>query len=447
MNQLLYKRLTQFFAPFLPLWLRIRCMLKKEDKARLQERFGYASIKRSNDKLIWLHGVSIGEVTVLSMLQKALHSHYPAFSWLITSSTRSSAEIINRQIQAKTLKKCCHQYCPLDTPKAVKRFLDYWKPSLAVFSESDLWPNLLMEIKAKALPCALINARLSQKTQKNWLRHRQFASEIFSTFEHIMVADLSTKQTLEKILERDIPCFGNIKAAHLPETVRPELLKTSLHTFQNRPLWLGASTHAGEEEILLKAHHSLLKKYPNALLVLVPRHPERTGEIQNVLKKIDLSYCLRQKKENSLNRNSTDVQLPQAHHQVYLANTFGELNLFYTLSPVSVLGGSLKEKYKGHNPYEAIAFKTVILCGPHIESFQAIYDHLFAEKAAVCLNTKINLVQHIAENIQLFWDNTQKYQAYTKAALKRMQKDQNAFEKTLNTLKPLLDKESEHESS
>ncbi len=360
-----YSGLTRALGPILPLWIKRRALKGKEDPARQSERFGQATIARPCGQLFWMHGASVGETTMLLPLIRKLLGAYPAAHILITSGTVTSATLMAERLPTRAL----HQYVPLDTPKAVDAFLEHWKPDAAFWAESEIWPNLITRTKARGIPMALINARMSDKSIQGWFKRRKSARALFGCFDEILAANEDTANGLSWLLGRNIECSGNLKDAAPPLPVNAAEQVQLRNHILGRPVWCAASTHKGEEEIILKAHSEIQKKYPETLLILALRHPERRGEVIPLLSGTD--YVLR-----SESRPIT------AATSVFLFDTIGDMGLAYSLSDITFVCGSLIEGLMGHNPLEPARFKNAILTGGFIASFAESYMQMFAFDAA-----------------------------------------------------------------
>ena len=360
-----YSGLTRILAPLLPLWIKRRALKGKEDPARQGERFGKTTTARPQGQLFWMHGASVGETTMLLPLIKKLLEHYPAAHLLVTSGTVTSANLMTERLPERAI----HQYVPLDTPKAVEAFLDHWKPDAAFWAESEIWPNLITHTKSRNIPMALINARMSEKSIQGWAKRKATAKTLFGAFDVILPANVNTANGLSWLLDTEIEQAGNLKdaAPKLPvNQIELDKLQTQIN---NRPVWCAASTHKGEEEIVINAHKDILKKHPNAVLILALRHPNRRDEVRPILSGMD--YVLRS--EDSSITASTSI---------LLFDTIGEMGLAYSLSDVSFVCGSLVKGLMGHNPLEPARFKNAVLTGGHIASFADSYMQMFAFDAA-----------------------------------------------------------------
>lgn len=360
-----YGGLTQLAAPVLPLWLARRARAGKEDPARRKERYGRASLMRPEGTLFWLHGASVGEVTMLLPLIDHIGQYYPRAHILVTSGTVTSAKLLETRLPARAM----HQYAPLDTPKATARFLAHWKPDLALWAESEIWPNLILQTKAAGVPMALINARLSAKSIEGWSKRKSSALALFNCFDLILAGDSDTQNGLSWLLGKGITMTGNLKDAAAKLPAEESELKTLRSAARKRPVWCAASTHEGEEQLILAAHRQILKAHPKALLILAPRHPERRAEISPLLEGFTPATRSRQ-------------EVPRAKNQVYLFDTIGEMGLAYSVADISFVCGSLVKGLMGHNPLEPARFGNAVLTGAHIASFADSYKAMIAFNAA-----------------------------------------------------------------
>ena len=419
---LAYRLLMAGLTPLLPLWLKHRARVGKEDISRLSERYGNASIARPQGRLFWMHGASVGEVTMLVPLIKALISAYPKAHILITSGTVTSAKLLETRLP----ENCIHQYAPFDSRKFVKRFLDHWQPDLAIWAESEIWPNLVLDTKARNIPMALLNARMSEKSLTGWARRRDFANQIFSAFDYIQAADTQTAQGLSQITSKNLPIFANLKEAAAPlpyDTAQQKRLQSAL---RSRPIWCAASTHKGEDEIILRAHAKLLKTHPQALLLLAPRHPSRRQ---------DIALLASQILQNTQPTSHSSGDIANDKTQIYIFDTIGDMGLAYSLSSVSVMCGSLIGGLFGHNPLEPARQKNAILTGPHIESFKPIYKDMFAFGAADTILDNVELAKTISD----YFSNPKTLAKRQSLAFEFAQSRHAILDITMQNLAPLID--------
>ena len=359
----LYRATTMVLGPLARPWLELRAREGKEDAARLPERFGIYTQKRPAGRLMWFHAASVGESGVALALIEALGAREASLSFLLSTGTRTSAELVARRALARTT----HVYAPIDRADAVGNFLAHWRPDAGAFVESELWPNLILEAKAACIPLALVNARMSARTLARWQAWPAAANRLLTPFTWISAADARTAEALTRLRDAPVVTLGNLKLAapapHIEETARAALIEA----IAARPAWLAASTHAGEDEIVLAAHARLRADIADALLIIVPRHPERGQAVAALA--------------NGAPRRTLDQPIGEA--AIYVADTLGELGLFYAVAPVAFVAGSLLPTLKGHNPIEPAKIGSAIVSGPFVESFQEVFDALLASGGAV----------------------------------------------------------------
>lgn len=367
----LYRLLTFCIGPFLPFYLSLRAKRGKEDPARLPERFGHASRARPPGKLIWLHAASVGEALSLLPLMKRLLLHSLHFSLLLTTGTRSAAALLATRLPEGVI----HQYIPVDTPVAMQRFFDHWRPDFVLLVESELWPTLLAKIRKLQIPAALINARMSKRSAENWSHFASlWIASLLGSFQLVLAQSEGDAQRLQALGAYNATCVGNLKTAAEPLPYDPQEYQKLAESIKTRPVWLMASTHEGEEELALQTHQELRSLFPGLLTVLVPRHPARAKKILQLIRQRGLNVAMRSANEPI-----------QQNTEFYLADTFGELGLFYRLVPLVVIGGSFG-KAGGHNPLEAASFGATILFGSDMRNFTEIANHLALEGGAIQLN-------------------------------------------------------------
>jgi 3-deoxy-D-manno-octulosonic-acid transferase len=352
MLPLLYRALTWPLAPLAILYLRQRRDRGKEDPVRFRERQGVPSRKRPSGPLVWIHAASVGEVTaMLGLIERLLQSR-PELQILVTTGTVSSACLLERRLPARAQ----HQFVPADLPHWTARFLDHWRPDLALWVESELWPNLVLATHARGIPMVLVNGRLSARSYTRWRRWPGLITPMLGAFRLCLAQDEDQVKRLRSLGARQVDAVGDLKAAApaLPFD-RRELLHLR-GRIGSRPVWLAASTHAGEEEAAAHVHRRLKENHPGLLTIIVPRHPGRGDNIGAMLTAQGLRISRR-----ALNEpigGATDV---------YLADTMGELGLFYRLAGIAFIGGSLAGK-GGHNPFEAARLDCAVLHGPDMSN-------------------------------------------------------------------------------
>ena len=360
----LYEVATRVVEPLAPLLLRFRAGRGKEDPGRIGERLGLSAAPRPRGPLAWLHAVSVGEGLSLLPLVERLAAERPDLALLVTSGTRTSAELLARRLPPGAI----HQYVPVDGPAAVRRFLEHWRPELGVFAESELWPNLLHAAKARGTGLALLGARISAGAARGWDRFPGSAVAMLELFDLVWAQDGRTRDWIEA---HGVPVAGEFDLKRLAEPLPADeaALEAARAAVGRRKVVVAASTHPGEEALVAAA---LVRLAPAPLLIVVPRHPERGREIAGSFAEAGWRVALRSVGEPP----GPDIDL-------YVADTLGELGLFYRLADVAVVGGSLLEGLAGHNPLEAARLGKPVISGPHVESFAEVYAELLAARAVL----------------------------------------------------------------
>lgn len=375
-----YKFITSLSEPFLKALLKKRLSQGKEDAVRIHERKGMASQARPLGNLIWIHAASVGESQSALILIEKLQN--PETHILITTGTKTSAAFLEKRLN----KNCIHQFYPLDHPKWVKRFLDHWKPDICLWMESELWPNMLMEIQQRRIPAALINARLSEKSYRNWKRFGTSIQKILSAFSIILAQTEKEAKYYAALGANNIQVTDNLKYSAFPLDYNQADYDTLSNATRNRPIWLYASTHAGEEELACAVHQKLKMTFPDILTIIVPRHPDRGSEIFALCKGPRLEAQLR----------SMGQSYPENHTDIYIADTIGELGLFYALSPIACIGRSFSDDGGGgHNPIEAAQMGCAVLHGRNIQNLADIFAEMDATSSAINLDNKDDLATTI----------------------------------------------------
>lgn len=417
----LYRLAGKAGTPVLRRLLARRATRGKEDPARLGERRGIASLPRPEGKLIWLHAASVGEAQSALSLIHTLQNDYPDIFILVTTGTVTSATLMAERLDGT---RAFHQYAPLDQINWVRRFLDYWHPALALRIESEIWPNAFLSLKERGIPLVLLNARLSPKSIKGWQRvPDKTRLEIFTSISHVLAQNEAQADQYEALGCVSASSGGNLKYAAAPLPFDASHLKTLQEATKGRKIWLYASTHSGEEMLAADTHLALRKKIPGLLTIIVPRHPERGEDIEADLRRPDLN----------LTRRGADMRLPLADTDIYIADTLGELGLFYRLSPVACIGRSFSaDGGGGHNPIEAAQLDTAILYGPYIQNWQAVYDDMWIAGAVKRVNAPENLPEALWKALEHPEDLQKKAKDFAEAQT-------GALENAIAALKPYLE--------
>lgn len=376
---------TWLFEPFSNIVLKKRLKAGKERESRLPERRGISSIPRPNGKLIWMHGASVGETSMLLSLYKKIQLDFPDVTLLITSQTLTSADMIT----AKSNDAIIHQMAPIDGPRAVAKFLNHWQPDLGVIAEGEIWPNLIRTANRNEISLFFVNARMTQKTIESWKKRRSASHEIFSNFQFIGAADRQTAAGLDIISSKSVDAIGNLKRAIEAPTCNKQELSNWQNKLKNRPVLLAASTHASEEKLAIDAFVEIQKTIPDAHLIIVPRHPKRADDIKLILENKNLNFNQRSKSGNM-----------QDNASVLLADTIGEMGLWMHLADGIYLGGANKEGVGGHNPIEPLKLRKPVFMGPHSFNFKDLIEALEQSKTIVIGESGRELAQFWIEQIE-----------------------------------------------
>jgi 3-deoxy-D-manno-octulosonic-acid transferase len=352
----LYAAAASASAPLLRGMLRRRLKRGKEIAARLPERWGEDRTPRPSGRLLWLHAASIGETVSVLPVLTALHQLAPDLRVLLTTGTVTSAELLARRLPELALENCVlHRFVPLDVPAWVRRFLKHWRPNAVALVESELWPNLIAAARAQRLPLMLVNARLSPRSFARWRRLGGFAAKLFGTFAIVQAQSAEDAERLSQLGAARVEAPGNLKFSALPLPVPRLELQRLRHAIGGRPVWLAASTHPGEEVLAIAVHRALATGHSGLLTIIVPRHPERGAEIAAAATGLPVT------------RRSQGEGPPRAEG-IWVADTLGELGLFYSAAGVVFVGGSLVP-HGGQNPLEPARLGCAVAVGPHVRNF------------------------------------------------------------------------------
>ena len=342
----------------------------KESQERFDERLGIPGKTRPDGALIWVHAASVGEAqSALTLIKTLLHTH-KGLNILVTTGTLTSAEMMEKNLPDGAF----HQFYPVDHPDWVASFIDHWSPDLVLWMESELWPNMLMEIQKRDIPAILVNARLSSGSYKRWKLFGGSIQKLLGTFDAILCQTETDAQYFQKLGAQNVHVTDNLKYSAQPLSASDEDLKALSAVLGHRPCWVYASSHAGEEEMAARIHATLQSSLPELLTIIAPRHPERRDDIAEDLKGTSLNIVFR-------GENKT---LPTEDTDIYITDTMGELGLFYRAAPVACIGRTFSnDGGGGHNPIEAAQLNCAILHGPKVQNLQEIFDEMNQDGAAL----------------------------------------------------------------
>tara|TARA_Y100000591_G_scaffold225456_1_gene196577 strand:+ start:1083 stop:2333 length:1251 start_codon:yes stop_codon:yes gene_type:complete len=396
-----------------PIIIIYRLIKQKENKERFKEKFSFTRKKRKKGKLIWFHGASVGEIMSIIPLIKNYEKNKSVNQILITSCTLSSSKIIEKF----NFKKTTHQFYPIDYFFFTNNFLKYWKPSLAIFIESEIWPSMFKNLKHKKIPLILLNARLTEKTFNRWMKIRYISKKIFKKITVAFPQNLETKFFLKKLNVKKINFIGNLKFAKNYDENLVKLNNRLQNQFDKKKIWVASSTHKNEEILCAKAHIELKKKVKNLITIIIPRHIHRVEEIIDELKNENLNIALHS--TNIKNLSKIDI---------YIVDTFGETEKFHKIASSVFLGGSIIKR-GGQNPLEAARFGANIIHGPNVDNFKDVYKFLKSLK----VSNKVNTVRQLVSSI--------KFKKNKIASIKIKKIGEKILKKTIKQLDNLINNE------
>ncbi len=413
----LYRGVGRVLSPALPLLIGFRARKGKEDAERRSERFGRASMPRPEGSIAWIHAASVGETSaVMPVISRLIGA---GFHVVLTTTTVTSARVAADRLPEGAV----HQFVPLDVVGYVRRFLNHWRPSIAIFVESEIWPAMLDELKRRGIPRAIVNGRLSERSWQRWRARARVAATVFGMIDCCTAQTEADAERFRDLGIENANAAGNLKydVDPLPADTTVELaLRDALGS---RPLWVAASTHPGEEEIIIDAHRLIATAFPDLLTILVPRHPERGDAVADFLRSQGIRFA----------RRSTGGTIP-AGASVYLADTIGELGLFYRLAPVAFLGGSLVD-LGGHNPIEAAQLGAALVTGPHTGNFTDVYTEFDRADAVVTVRD----AKALGGALKRLITDAGAAEALATRAARIVEAGHGGIERTFAALQPLLD--------
>jgi len=385
-------------APLLPLLLRRRAAQGKEIPERIGERQGHGAA-RPEGPLVWLHAASVGESLSLLPLFSALLAQRPDLHLLVTTGTVTSASLLTQRLPPAVAARLIHRFAPMDVPGWVDRFLDGWRPDAVAIAESELWPNRTYALAARGIPTVMVNARISPRSAALWQRWAPgLVADLLRHFALVLAQSEDDAARLRALGAADATCWGNLKAAAEPLPVDEAKLAALRARIGSRPVFLASSTHPGEDEVVLAAHHSLVARLPELLTIIAPRHPHRGPDVAALAAPLRV-------------RRRAEGAEPDAETEVYVADTLGELGLFFRVAGVALVGASLVPK-GGHNPLEPARLGCPVLLGPHTEHFREVADDLLQAGGAA----RVSDAATLAETVDDVLTNPSRGQSMTRAA-------------------------------
>ena len=419
----LYRLLTWAAAPLVPFILARRRLKGKEtsELKRIKERFGFASIPRPEGRIFWFNAASVGESNSIMPVVGQILERYPDAHALITTTTLNGALNMEKKLAGL---RAFHQFLPVDRGAYARRFLDYWKPSVGFFVDSDFWPNLIMKAKRRSIPLILLNGRLSAKSHARWMKLRSFARELMSAFIYSFA---KSDDNLKRLSDMGLSPVnvGDLKYGVAPLPADPKKLAEFKKMAGARHVWVAASTHEGEEELLSASHRIVKLAFPDALMVIAPRNPARGPAIAKMLKTRKQKVALRSKGEKIT--KTIDV---------YIADTLGELGVFYRVAPIAFVGNSLFEKnLSGHNGIEPAQLGAAVLSGKYHNDVAETYELLKKDNAVIIVDNENDLGNRVSE----LFANPEMLSGFRGRAKAAAERETSVLDRVMERLEPVLD--------
>jgi len=420
----IYTALIDRAEPILNRLLEKRLKRGKEDAARVDERRGQYTRARPDGRLIWLHAASVGEAQSALIIIHEILAQLPDASILVTTGTLSSA----KRMEDALPERAFHQFIPLDHPQWVARFLDHWQPNCALWMESELWPNMLLAMKKRDIPAALINARLSPTSLSRWALIKNSINAVLSCFDIILAQSEKDMENFQSLGAHNVVSCGNLKYSAAPLPFDRESFDGLRVAVGQRPIVVYASTHAGEEVIAADVHGILAAQFPDLLSIIIPRHPERGEAVAQ-----ETGGMLR----------GADKALPDHDTAIYIANTLGEMGLFYRLSPIVYVGRSLSaDGGGGHNPLEPALLNCVVLHGKNVQNLQDIYDDMQAQNACI----RVEDVNALAQKIEWILNDPTERDAFIQRSHDFANAQSHVIDDVMKHIMPILQK-ADHDAA
>ena len=422
----LYRALSLCASPLLPFWLKLRVRKGKEDPLRYREKLGHIAMNRPDGKLIWIHASSVGEsLSVLPLLEE-IRKHAPSAALLVTTVTRSSANLLEKKLPDGVI----HQYAPVDHPRAVRKFLQHWQPDLALFVESEIWPNLISLTHQTGCEMRLVNGRMSRNSFEKWKKYPAVMTKLLDCFTTIYPQNMKSKDYFRELGAQELKHLGNLKYDAPPLPADPKISGEIIAAVGARPRWLAASTHPGEEAMAGQVHLVLRELHEDLLTIIVPRHHTRGAAIAEELRAKGLQVARR-----------SEGEVISAETDIYIADSMGELGIFYRIAEIVFIGGSLVP-HGGQNPLEAARLDCAIILGPHMDNFPAIAADFIRHEACMRVHNELQLQQAVEELLH----NHDRQEELAAAAAETVKREGGAVEKIMAEIAPKLE-ELEQSSS
>lgn len=416
----LYRFLSTLLHPLIPLLLRKRLARGKEDAPRIHERLGITSTPRPEGTIIWVHAASMGEVNSVLPLITRITEHFPTLHIVLTTVTVTSAAYVKDKLPQRVI----HQFVPVDTPQATALFLSHWRPRMVCLVDSEFWPNMLMMSKKAGCLLVLLNARISQRSTSRWRYASNTIHTMLNCFSLILAKSTEDALRLKQLGATHVRECGNLKFSAPALSVDHDELSRIQHAIGDRPVWLAASTHAGEERMMCDAHRALQQNFPNLLTIIVPRHSVRGASIATELQTSVPTQTIHLRSANETITPSTSL---------YIADTMGELGLWYRAASIVVIGGSFVA-HGGQNPFEAALLDAAIICGTHMHNFTEFCEPLQQSDALITVHS----VDELTSTLRQLLSDAPRVKAIGLRAQHVVQARQDALDNVWRELQPLI---------
>ncbi|MBN9241453.1 MAG: lipid IV(A) 3-deoxy-D-manno-octulosonic acid transferase [Mesorhizobium sp.] len=388
----------------------------KEDRARSRERYGFASKERPDGPLIWVHAASIGEmIAVVPLVESILDT---GVNIVLTTGTVTSAKVADERLGESVI----HQYVPLDLKPAVSRFLDHWRPDLAVIAESEIWPMTILELGARRVPQVLVNGRLSDRSFASWKKRPSLAEALFENLAHVIAQSEVDGDRFRALGARPVTVSGNLKVDTPPPPVDEKALAALQKQIGARPTWAAVSTHDGEELIAAEVHVTLRHRHPGLLTIVVPRHPDRAEALLAAFDGMELKVARRSKGERI-----------EADTDILLGDTVGEMGLYLRLTEIAFVGRSLTSE-GGQNPLEPAMLETAVLAGRNVQNFRESYQKLLDSGGAKLVRDR----NMLAGAVNFLLSNEAARHDMIAAGAATVEEMRGALARTLKALEPFI---------
>ena len=421
-----YTALMYLIQPLVLIFMWLRSLKAPNYRKRLGERYGfYGELPAPAPHGLLIHAASVGEVIAATPLVRRIQQEYPHLPITFTTVTPTGSD----RVKAAFGDSVNHYYLPYDLPDALNRFLDFVRPKLCVVIETELWPNLIRQLWRRDIPFIVANARLSERSARRYGKVKARLQGMLKEISLIAPQDnISGKRYLELGYDpAKLKLTGNIKYdLQVTDELLEKIEAQRALWVRNRPVWIAASTHEGEEELILDAHQQLLKMHPNLLLFLVPRHPERFNAVAELIEKYKFNFIRRASKT-----------LPDEQTQVILGDTMGELMLMYGMADIAFVGGSLV-RHGGHNPLEPLAFKLPVMSGKYTFNFPEIFRTLLEVQGVLLLNSNSKALVHAVDSLL---NSQEARRCLGRAGYEVLIENRGALQRLLDLLKPYLERQ------